>query len=655
MVADIRLMKQFNINAVRTCHYPDDPRWYDLCDEYGLYVLDEGNIESHGVWDRPARDPAWQEAFLARIRAMVERDKNHPSIIGWSLGNEAGHGPNFEVCADWIHEHDPTRFVHYHPSYDEPYVDMISLMYPSVDSLAAHAAADDETRPVIMCEFAHAMGNSPGAFKEYWEVVERYPRAVGGFVWDWVDQGIRQTTEDGEEWFAYGGDFGDEPNDGNFCINGLIWPHRVPHPSLWEYKKVLEPVKVEAVDLESGQVRVINRNAFTHLGGLDGTWSVISDGEVLQSGALPPLTTAPGESEVVTLPYELPDPQPGTEYILHLSFVTAQAEPLVPKGHEVAWAQFRLPVAMPPERVALKEMPVLKVNENEQRLTVDGNGFEIVFEKQTGHITSWEVDDCPVIASGPRLNLWRAPTDNDAKRMEALWREAGLDTLSESATEFSVTQLEPQSVRITVVSSTSISGISGEYRYTVYGSGDVVLEYRIAVADTLPPLPRVGITMTVAEDRRVLTWYGRGPHENYVDRKEGAAMGVYTANVEALVVPYIMPQEYGNRTDVRWAALCDTEGAGLLVAGMERFEVSAHPYAVSDLDEAKHTFELEPADRVFLNVDFAQSGLGSASCGPGVLPKYELTASAYRACVRLRPLAAGDDPVVLSKMAFPCP
>ena len=674
MIADIRLMKQFNINAVRTCHYPDDPRWYELCDEYGLYVLDEANIESHGVWDRPARDPVWREAFLARVRNMVERDKNHPSVIGWSLGNEAGHGPNFAACADWIHKHDPTRFVHYHPAYDEPYVDMISLMYPSVDSLAAHAAggrdamdtgspaaSGDETRPVIMCEFAHAMGNSPGAFKEYWEVVERYPRAVGGFVWDWVDQGIRQTTEDGEEWFAYGGDFGDEPNDGNFCINGLIWPHRVPHPSLWEYKKVLEPVKVEAVDLKAGKVRVINRYSFTALSGLEGTWSVISDGETLQSGPLPPMTASPGCSEVLTLPYDPSELErkgtetAGPEYRLHLSWVTTQAEPLVPKGHEVAWAQFLLPIPKPVNRVALTVMPDLDVEEDETQIRVEGDRFDIVFDRSTGQITTWQAEGRPVVESGPRFNLWRAPTDNDAKRMEALWREAGLDTLEETATEVSVTRLEPQTVRVTVVSTTSVPGISGEYRTTIYGSGDVVLEYRVAVAETLPPLPRVGIAMTLPQERRVLTWYGRGPHENYVDRNQGAALGVYKANVDALIVPYIMPQEYGNRTDVRWAALRDNEGWGLLVAGMETFEVSAHPYAISDLDAVKHTYELELADRVYLYVDLAQSGLGSASCGPGVLPKYELTASAYRACIRMRPLAAGDDPGMLSKAQFPCP
>ncbi|MCJ7551398.1 MAG: DUF4981 domain-containing protein, partial [Anaerolineae bacterium] len=340
MMADIRVMKRFNINSVRTCHYPDDPRWYDLCDEYGLYVLDEANIESHGIWDVPAKLPAWREAFIERVARMVARDKNHPSIIGWSLGNEAGYGPNFVDCANWIRENEPTRFVHYHPGYVDEALDVISLMYPTIDSLAEHAADETETRPVIMCEYAHAMGNSPGAFKEYWDVVRSYPRAVGGYVWDWVDQGLARTTEDGELWYAYGGDYGDEPNDNSFCLNGLVWPDRVPHPSLWEYKKVLEPVLVEAVDLATGTVRITNRYAFTDLSGLNIAWSVMADGETLQSGSLPQLSTPPGESETVTLEYTrpeagpLPDAVPGTQMWLKLSFTLTESEPMMPKGHE---------------------------------------------------------------------------------------------------------------------------------------------------------------------------------------------------------------------------------------------------------------------------------------------------------------------------------
>jgi beta-galactosidase/beta-glucuronidase len=668
MIADIRLMKQFNINAVRTCHYPDDPRWYDLCDEYGLYVLDEANIESHGVWDRPARDPEWEEAFLERVARMVLRDRNHPSVIGWSLGNEAGWGPNFEVCADWIHENDPSRFVHYHPGYDEPGLDVISLMYPTIDNLAAHAAgtADiaqpGETRPIIMCEYAHAMGNSPGAFREYWDVVYAYPRAIGGFVWDWVDQGLLRTTEEGEEWFAYGGDYGDEPNDSNFCINGLIWPDRVPHPSLWEYKKVLEPVGVEAVNLAEGVVRVANRYDFSDLSHLVGTWTVKRDGEVILSGELPHLATPPGESEVVTLfsePSAIPDAVPGTETWLTLVFALAEHAPLAPKGHEVAWEQFLLPAKVPAELVDTTGMPTVKVDDGQDQLIVEGPDFEIVFDRSTGRISGWRHQGRQVVVAGPALNLWRAPTDNDARQFGAVWREAGLDVLSERATAVSVVQPGSHVVHVKVETETQVSGVSARYTYAVYGSGDVVLEHAVDVEEGVSPLARVGLTLTLPDEElqghEIFTWYGRGPHESYVDRKEGVRIDVYRSTVDAEYVPYIKPQEYGNKTDVRWAALTGRDGRGLLAVGMSWLEVSAMHYTATDLASAAHTYELQRRPEVILNLDFAQSGLGSASCGPGVLPKYQLTASGYRYCVRLRPLGEGDDPAALAKVQFPCP
>ncbi|MBN1247276.1 MAG: DUF4981 domain-containing protein [Anaerolineae bacterium] len=668
MMDDIRLMKQFNINAVRTCHYPDDPRWYDLCDQYGLYVLDEANIESHGVWDRPAKDPAWREAFLERVTRMVARDKNHPCIIGWSLGNEAGWGINFEDCANWIHEHDSagtnhgTRFVHYHPGYDAPPLDVISLMYPTVDSLAQHAASETETRPVIMCEYAHAMGNSPGAFREYWDVVEAYPRAVGGYVWDWVDQGLKRTTKDGETWFAYGGDYGDEPNDGNFCINGLIFPDRVPHPSLWEYKKVLEPVAVAPVNLASGAIEITNRYAFTDLSGLTATWSVVQDGHVLQSGTLPQLATGPGESETIAVPYTLPEGEPGTEVWLNLSFVLSHAAPMLPKGHEVAWAQFKLPVQVPPvhitgpaELVAPKGMPGLTVTEDEDAIVVTGPAFSITFDRATGHLAAWDHEGSQVLINGPALNLWRAPTDNDAKQFAAAWQAAGLDTLSETAESVVVGQPASHLVRIIVESGTTVGGVSARTTYTIYGSGDVVVQQGLDVGPDVPPLARVGVRLTLPAEDQVFTWYGRGPHESYVDRKEGVPVGVYRSTVDAEYVPYIKPQEYGNKTDVRWAALTGKGGQGLLVVGMPLLEVSAHPYTAHDLAAAGHTFELVRCPEVTLNVDLAQCGLGSAACGPGTLPKYQLTASGYRYCFRLRPLGPGSDPVQLAKVQFPCP
>lgn len=661
MLADVRLMKRFNINAVRTCHYPDDPRWYDLCDEYGLYVLDEANIESHGVWDLPAKSPVWREAFLDRVTRMVARDKNHPSVIGWSLGNEAGYGPNFAACADWVHENDTTRWVHYHPGYDAPELDVISLMYPSIEMLADHArggtgaAGDDDNRPVIMCEYAHAMGNSPGAFREYWDVVEAYPRAVGGYVWDWVDQGLARTTEDGETVFLYGGDYGDEPHDGNFCINGLIFPDRVPHPALWEYKKVLEPVAVEPIDLAAGKLSITNRYAFTDLSGLTASWQIVADGEVLQSGALPQLATLPRQSEVVTLPYVLPVVVPGTEVWLNLSFALSDPAPMMPKGHEIAWAQFRLPIRASGSVMGgtLAEVAP-RVSEDEVAVVVAGEDFSITIDRQTGRIASWEHQGRPVLLEGPTLHMWRAPTDNDAKRSAALWHDAGLDDLTTSAISMKI-KSDPHAVRISALSETSVDGVQARTTYTIYGSGDVVVEQGVEVNAELPPLARVGMLMTLPSHDEIFTWYGRGPYESYVDRKEGVAVGVYRSTVDAEYVPYIKPQEYGNKTDVRWAALTDSAGRGLLVVGMPLLEVSAHHYTAQDLADAQHTSELEWRPEIVLNVDLAQSGLGSEACGPATLPKYRLTAGGYRYCYRLRPLADGDVPGDLAKAQFPCP
>ncbi len=344
MRADIHLMKRANINAVRACHYPNDPRWYDLCDELGLYVLDEANIESHGVWDYPARHPAWREAMLTRITRMAACHKNHSCVLGWSLGNESGYGPHFTEAAAWLRAHDPTRYVHYHPADDLPAVDVLAPMYPSLARLTELAAQPGETRPIICCEYAHAMGNGPGGLGEYWELFDGYPRLQGGYIWDWVDQGLRRTTDFGEAWFAYGGDFGDAPNDRNYCINGLVDPDRAPHPALAEVQKVHEPVAVEAVDLHMGRVAVTNRYAFTNLAAFTLRWAVTADGKALQNGALPLPECAPGARVELTLPYKLPAPKPGAEYWLNLEFAFTSPPGWATPEHRVAWAQFPLPV-----------------------------------------------------------------------------------------------------------------------------------------------------------------------------------------------------------------------------------------------------------------------------------------------------------------------
>lgn len=770
MIQDIRLMKQFNINAVRTCHYPDDPRWYDLCDQYGLYLIDEANIETHGVWDRLTKDPLWKDAFMERGSRMVERDKNHPSVIIWSMGNESGHGPNHAALADWIHQYDPTRPVHYESARNEPYVDMISVMYPTLDQLTALAQAPGETRPLIMCEYGHSMGNSPGNLKEYWDTIEANPRIRGGFIWDWVDQGFRRFTSEGEEWFAYGGDYGDTPSDKSFSLNGLVFPDRRIYPSLIEYKKVIQPVKVEAVDLLAGKVKISNRYFFTDLCNLEINWTVRADGYLLQGGRLPCLTTPPGESAVVTLPLAQPNLEPGVEYWLVISFTQPEATPWSDQGHEVAWEQFKLPYATPMKpKVDPATLPQLELRDLGDQVLIKGKDFKLLFDKKAGSIQSMEYQAVNLVSQGPKLNVWRAPTENDLnawgnEKAALRWRAAGYDQLEEVVQQVTLEQTSPQTACIRVASVVQVkdgavlppvetqeqrmfmfemrlnylvsdellqelaprldfalSEMQGQekpakikalltvmiqqnrlpdlmktivallveknqpvpdelkaaisagnmdpkpepnvaahfdcvYTYTILGSGDIVIRTQVKPVKGLPFLPRLGLQLTLPGGFETFSWYGRGPHETYWDRKEGAQIGLYQGSVDDQHVPYIMPEENGNKTDTRWVALTNPAGLGLLAAvmpGMTRMEVSAHHYTTEDLTRATHTFELKRRPDITLNLDTHQSGLGSASCGPGRLEKYQLKAEETTFTIRLRPFSTKtSSPMTLSRQEF---
>jgi beta-galactosidase len=771
MIQDIRLMKQFNINAVRTSHYPNHPRWYDLCDEYGLYLIDEANVETHGVWDRLTRDPLWRDAFVDRAARMVQRDKNHPSVIIWSLGNESGYGPNHDAMAEWIRAHDRTRPIHYESAGHAAVVDMVSVMYPRIDKLIELATRPGETRPLVMCEYAHSMGNSTGNLKEYWDVIRAHKRLIGGFIWDWVDQGIRQRTADGEEWFAYGGDFGDQPNDGNFCLNGLISPDREPHPGLWEYKKILEPVTVEPVNLAAGEVKITNRRDFTDLSDLAISWEVIADGQAVQGGTLPSLSLRPGENAIVRVPLAPIAPQPATDYWLMIRFALAAPTRYAPAGHEVAWAQFALPVIAPANRQPTPNgRPALQLTEGDDAIVLDGERFQITFGKAIGTITALTYAGRPLILRGPSLQIWRAPTDNDAntwgeEKAAIRWREAGYDRLQERVEAVHAERLDARTARIVVRSVSEPTPLSGAprwprweqlieqivnflnqffdagqvqevaaqlhvdfaalpgavqaekaralvtridqqeripeliqvvhrkareiaqrqhvpewmlesigrlastpaqqliaelkpiyrtrfentYVYTVSGDGDIVLEHTLTPSRPLPFLPRVGVRLTLPGDLETFTWYGRGPLETYADRKWGMAVGVYRGPVREQYFPYPKPQENGNKTDVRWAALSDAE-VGLLVVGMPQFNVSAHYCTAEDFAAAAHTCEIRWRPEITLNLDYAQSGLGGASCGPGTLPQYLIQPEPLRWRLRLRPFAVAEGSLVeLSK------
>ncbi|MHB9022904.1 MAG: beta-galactosidase, LacZ type [Armatimonadota bacterium] len=660
MVRDITLMKQHNINAVRTSHYPNDPRWLDLCDRYGLYVVDETDLETHGMaftedFSGISKDPVWEAAYLDRAQRMVERDKNHPSVIIWSLGNESGYGPNHDAMAAWIRQADPTRLIHYEGAGESPVMDIVSVMYPTVERLIEQGTRTDDPRPFFMCEYAHAMGNGPGNLKEYWEAIRQYPRLIGGCIWEWVDHGIRRRTESGEEYFAYGGDFGDNPNDGNFCIDGLNFPNRIPHTGLTEYKKIIEPVHVEPVDLKAGTVKIGNRYAFASLCRLDGRWTVRRDDVLLAQGALPALDIPAGGEQVVTLPFELPNAISGTTCWLELRFTLAEETRWAPQGFELAWAQFELPLEAPAApRIALSSMPMLAVEETKDEITVRGEDFRLVMSKRQGTLSSWLSDGMPLLARGPLVNIWRAPTDNDV-HIAKEWTKHKLDLLEHRIDRVALVSTQPQAVRIEVdavlASYVLPPAFDCHYRYTIYGTGDVIIETQLIPRRELPVLPRVGLQLHLPAGLDQLAWYGRGPHESYIDRKESARVGVYRGSVQEQYVPYVFPQENGNKADTRWAAVTDLHGMGLLAVGMPLLNVSAHHYTPEDFTAARHTYDLARRPETILHLDGWNAPLGSNSCGPGPLEQYLIQPKEMTFSVRLCPVAGdANSPMRLSRV-----
>ncbi len=665
MVRDILLMKRHNVNAVRTSHYPDDPRWYDLCDYYGIYLIDECDLETHGFahcnWQgNPADDPAWEDACVDRMERMVRRDINHPSVILWSLGNESNLGRNHEAMAKRAREIDPTRPIHYEGDQELRVVDVFSQMYTHVDMVEKIGKGEEAVgregslsperyarMPFILCEYAHAMGNGPGGLKEYWETIYRYPRLQGAFVWEWVDHGISRKTEDGRDYFAYGGDFGDVPNDGNFVCDGLIFPNRVPSPGLVELKKVIEPVRVEAVDVPSGRFRVTNLYGFRKLDHLHLSWTLTADGAVAQSGALPTPDVEPGSSADIAVPFTAPAPSAGKQCYLTLSFTLAEDEAWAERGHEVAWAQFEVPTDAP-ATVATSAVPTpVDVGESGTTLTLSGADFEITFDRVRAVITGWSANGVRIVNRGPRLNFWRATTDNDRSWTNAkAWRDAGLPSLQHRVDGFEVTQLGDGKVRVRaavrIAPPIHDRAFECEYLYTINGSGEILLQVKgKPVGDWPDTLPKIGLQMTVPASLERVRWFGRGPGECYVDTKTAQRFGLYSMNVADLWTPYVRPQENGSRTDVSWVALTDPRGSGLVAVGMPTLDFSAHYYTTEDIEDARHTCDLVPRDEITLNLDYRHNGIGSASCGPGPWQQYLLHPEPFEFSVRLKGIEHG--------------
>ncbi|MBI1849150.1 MAG: DUF4981 domain-containing protein [Planctomycetes bacterium] len=656
MTQDVELMKRFNIDTVRTSHYPNDERWYDLCDRYGLYVVDEANIESHGMgydWDKSlGNKPEWQAAHVDRTERMIFRDRNHPCVVMWSLGNEAGPGENFAATAKRTHELDSTRPVHYE-RYNE-IADVDSTMYPEVADLD-RAGRDASTKPFFVCEYAHAMGNAVGNLQEYWDVIDARPRLIGACIWDWVDQGIRRTTDepagsDGKRrWYwAYGGDYDDQPNDGNFCCNGLVPPDRQVTAKPWEVKKVYQPIAIRGVDVAAGKVEIENKRAFTNLSRYDVRFGVSDDGTLVQQGAIPPIDLPPGAKREIALPLKPLAPRPGSELFLRVSFQLREDAAWAKKGHEVAWQQFAIPIASPPAAVAsLPEAATdFATSESNGRVHIAGRGFAVAFGRESGTIDSLVYGSRTIIdGHGPILEVARALTDNDTWLRRAFF-DSGLTQLRRSVRAFDVVPLRNSTV---VDVRTEVRGFKGDgfdqhSVFTLLGDGTIVCDESIDPVGTLPPLPKIGLRMNVSGALENFAWLGRGPGESYPDRKTSADVGLWRGTVSEQFVDYVRPQENGNKEDVRFAAFLDASGGGVIVEGDEPLAMSASHFLPEDLDASRHRQgelrrfrRLFPRPDVIVCVDAQQMGLGGASCGPRPLRRYQLLAKPVHFAFSLRP------------------
>ena len=692
MRRDVELMKQHNINAVRTSHYPPHPEFLDLCDELGLWVVLECDLETHGFeqpgpgpWaHNPSDDPAWREACLNRMQRTVERDKNHASIIFWSLGNEAGDGANLEAMAAWTRDRDPSRLIHYEGDRLSRYTDVYSEMYRTPADVArvakggllpgetfyprtaGHGDPADEARnhkPFLLTEFAHAMGNGPGGLEEYVSLWDKYPRAQGGFVWEWMDQGLRSVNAEGQEFFAYGGDFGEDLHDGNFICDGLVFPDGTPSPGLAEYKKVIEPVRF-SFEAGTGVVTVHNRYQFQDLSHLRFVWSLEAQGDPLADGVLVVPPVAPGERVGIPLPDVTDADDLDGELWLTLRAELADATAWAPQGHTVAWEQVQLPASHPPAYAVLAGTPAAVQTGDDAIVLGPGR-----FDPRTGTLVS--LGGQPV--QGPWLDLWRAPIDNDRgwpQHDADYWNRLGLHR-----PRHRTVSLDVDGDTLTVVTRSAGAAGRSAYLTTCRWTADAdALHLHVAAEpvgywpergdtfgepmvdpdlpaeqqkelktrDKAPSLGRLGLRWLLPEDWSEVSWFGAGPGEAYPDSRRAARIGKFHATVDEMQTPYVRPQENGNRADVRWAELTAPAGQGMRIEGNPVLNVSARRYSDQHLAQARHQTDLVPASVIHLHTDHEVQGLGTAAVGPGVLPQHRLTVRPAEFALTLRPILSDD-------------
>ena len=614
MRADLVTMKQFGFNAVRTSHYPNDPIFLELADELGLYVVDEADIESHAFQSTLCDDPRYLSAWVERVARMIQRDKNHASVIAWSLGNESGYGANHEAAAAWVRRYDPSRPLHYEGAIrrdwtaDQGASDFVCPMYPEIEAIVDHARSGLQRHPLIMCEFSHAMGNSNGTLAEYWDAIEATPGLQGGFIWEFRDHGLVQDLPDGRHRWAYGGDFGDEPNDGNFVMDGMVWPDRRPKPAMWEHRRLAAPVRIagDGPGLADGRVELSNHQHFRDLAWLRARYELTVNGWAIAGGTFALPQIGPGQRAVVQLPgWVAPDAGSGEAW-LTVRVVTAAAEAWAPEGFEICAVQ--LPVSPAPASA-----PPATARAGSGDVTLDADGLLV-------H---------PLIATPPMLTLWRAPTDNDRiGGMAARWSAAGVDRLSRR-----LVGIDRDGSGVVVRSAVSTAAgivVSHEVRYAALEDGGITVTETAEIPAMLDDLARIGTVLETVPGLEDLEWFGTGPHETYPDRRRSGLVGRWTSTVTDQLVPYVRPQENGGHADVRWLRLSGATGAGLRIDLDRPGQASATHVRAADLAVATHDIDVVPRPETIVVLDAAHRGLGTASCGPDTLPGYRVGPGTYR-------------------------
>ena len=655
MRRDLELMKRHHVNAIRCSHYPNDERFYDLCDELGFYVIDEANLETHARWSSLCHDASYQTAMIERGTRMVLRDRNHACVVAWSLGNESGYGPAHDAMAAWIRRVDPFRPLHYEGAIgknlhaEAPVTDLVCPMYPEIAEIVAWSRArKDRRRPLILCEYSHAMGNSSGSLSDYFAAFERERGLQGGFIWEWCDHGIRRETPDGRVYWAYGGDFGEAVHDANFCCDGLVGPDRTPHPALEELETLAQPVRVRAVDAKSGRLEIENRRWFSGLGDLAARFTVEVDGKVVQRGAVKlPAIAARGRG-AVRVPVKRPALLPGQRCVLTLRFALRRATPWAPAGFEIAWAQVDLDFAA---RAVAKKKSAPKpsaagpvaIEANDHAIECIGDEFALRVDRDAASIASFAWRDHAILESGPVATLWRAPVDNDGLKQGWMrdvqgvlrhWRLLGLDRLERRATGVRFTAARDGSARLQLDAELigADPAVRARHRQQIQiePSGVLQIVDTIEIPAAWSDVPRVGVVMRLPGQFSQLEWLGLGPHETYPDRKASGRFGRFAAAVAEQYVPFVVPQEHGHHSESRWLSLATADGVGVGIAGARPFGFSASQYRAEDLTAALHTPDLVARGETVLHLDAAHRGLGTGSCGPDTLPRYRVKPGIHR-------------------------